>query len=276
MIKVTVWNENVQEQGLSALPPEMLERLKADTERGQFFINFLETSAREIKVVHPEGIHNTLKALLEEEEDIQVRTVTMDMPECGLTEEVIDDTDVLLWWAHIAHERVPDQVVARVKEAVLKGMGFIPLHSAHQCKPLQALLGTSGSLGWREGDRARVWCVNPAHPIARGIPAYIDLPEEEMYSEYFDIPQPDEQVFISWYSGGEVFRSGDVWYRGYGKIFYFQPGHETNLSYFNPHIRQIIKNAVRWAAPAVRREAIDCPHVQVSAEARYAEEHKDK
>ena len=270
MIRVTVWNENVQEQGVKALPQELLDRIDAGDEQAKFIREFLETSAREIQVVHPEGIHNTLKALLSEEEDITVRTVTMDMPECGLTQEVLDDTDVLLWWAHIAHERVPDEIAARVKDAVLRGMGFIPLHSAHQCKPLQMLLGTSGSLGWREGDRCRVWCVNPAHPIARGIPAYIDLAEEEMYSEYFDIPHPDEQVFISWYAGGEVFRSGCVWYRGYGRIFYFQPGHETNRSYFNPYVRRILKNAVRWAAPATRREAIDCPHVQVSPEAAWA------
>ena len=272
MIKVTIWNENVQEQGIQGMPQEVWDRIDADKERAKFFREFLETSAREIKVVHPNGIHNTLKAILEEEEDIVVRTVTLDMPECGLTQELLDDTDVLLWWAHIAHERVPDEIAMRVKDAVLKGMGFIPLHSAHQCKPLQMLLGTSGALKWREGDRSRVWCCSPAHPIARGIPEYIDLPEEEMYGEYFDIPQPDEQVFISWYSGGEVFRSGCVWNRGYGRIFYFQPGHETNRSYFIPEIRQIIKNAVRWAAPAVRRDVIDCPHAQVSPEAKYAAE----
>ncbi len=270
MIRVTVWNENVQEQGVKSLPPELLEKMAGGDAQAKFIHDFLEKSAQEIKVVHPNGIHNTLKEILEEEEDITVRTVTLDMPECGLTQEVLDDTDVLVWWAHIAHERVPDEIVARVKDAVLRGMGFIPLHSAHQCKPLQALLGTSGSLGWREGDRSRVWCVNPTHPIAKGIPAYIDLPEEEMYSEFFDIPQPDEQVFISWYAGGEVFRSGNVWYRGYGRIFYFQPGHETNRSYFIPEVRQIIKNAVRWAAPTMRREKIDCPHLQVSAEAAYA------
>jgi len=275
MIKVTVWNENMQERGLEGLPAERVEQMKNDP-RGKFFMEFLEKSAREIKVVHPEGIHGTLKAMLEEEEDIQVRVVTCEMPENGLTQEVIDDTDVLVWWAHIGHDKVSDEVAARVKNAVVRGMGFVPLHSAHQCKPLQQLLGTFGDLGWREGDRSRVWCCNPAHPIAKGIPTYIDLPEEEMYCEPFGIPEPDEQVFISWFKGGEVFRSGNCWYRGAGKIFYFQPGHETNWSYHNPYVRQIIKNAVRWAAPTYRIEKIECPHITPSPEELYAQKEAEK
>lgn len=264
MIKVTVWNENVQENGLK------FAEIDESIPESKFIKEFLEKSEREIKVVHPNGIHNTLKDLLSEEEDIQVRTVTLDMPECGLTQEVLDDTDVLVWWAHIAHDRVPDEIAMRVKQAVLKGMGFIPLHSAHQCKPLQMLLGTSGALKWREDDRARVWCCCPAHPIAQGIPESFELPEEEMYCEFFDIPKPDDLVFISWYAGGEVFRSGCTWTRGYGKIFYFQPGHETQRSYFVPEVRQIIKNAVRWAAPAMRIPEISCPHAAESAEEKYA------
>ena len=270
MIKVTVWNENVQENGTRFMPPELVAKMAGDDAQAKFICEFLEKSAREIKVVHPNGIHNTLKEMLEEEEDIQVRTATLDMPECGLTQEVLDDTDVLVWWAHIAHDRVPDEIAMRVKQAVLKGMGFIALHSAHQCKPLQMILGTSGSLQWREGDRSRVWCCCPTHPIAKGIPLSIELPEEEMYGEFFDIPKPDDQVFISWFAGGEIFRSGCTWTRGYGKIFYFQPGHETNRSYYIPEIRQIIKNAVRWAVPVMRREEISCPHAEVTPEAKWA------
>ena len=263
MIRVTVWNENVQEQGLKNVT---LDTSKPNYE---FIKAFLEKSEREIKVVHPNGIHNTLKALFEEDDDVRVRTVTLDMPECGLTQEVLDDTDVLVWWAHVAHDRVPNEIALRVKDAVLRGMGFIALHSAHQCRPLQMLLGTSGSLKWREDDRARVWCCCPTHPIAAGVPESFDLDEEEMYCEFFDIPKPDDLIFISWYQGGEVFRSGCTWSRGYGKIFYFQPGHETQRSYFNPNVRRILKNAVRWAAPTVRIEKISCPHAEVSAEAQY-------
>ena len=182
----------------------------------------------------------------------------------------LEDTDVLVWWAHVAHDRVPDEIALRVKEYVNRGMGFIALHSAHPSKPMQYILGTSGTLQWREGDRARVWCTCPTHPIAKGIPASFELPSEEMYGEYFDIPKPDDLVFISWFAGGEVFRSGCTWTRGYGKIFYFQPGHETQRSYYVPEVRQIIKNAVRWANPVVRMPKLECPHAQVSAEERYA------
>ena len=201
-----------------------------------------------------------------------VRTVTLGMPECGLTQEVLDDTDVLVWWAHVAHDRVPDEIVKRVKDAVLKGMGFIGLHSAHPSKPMQAILGTSGRLQWREGDRSRVWCTCPTHPIARGIPESFELADEEMYGEYFDIPKPDDLVFVSWFAGGEVFRSGCTWTRGMGRIFYFQPGHETQPSYYVPEVRQILKNAVRWAAPTVRVDSLDCPHTAVAPEAKYREE----
>ena len=268
MIRVTVWNENVQEHGMKNV------HLDESLANYQFIKEFLEKSEREIKKVHPDGIHNTLKALFEEEEDFRVRTATLDMPECGLTQEVLDDTDVLVWWAHIAHDRVPDEIVERVHRAILKGMGFIALHSAHQCKPLQRTLGTSGALKWREDDRARVWCCNPTHPIAQGIPESFDLDEEEMYCEFFDIPKPDDLIFISWYAGGEVFRSGCTWSRGLGKIFYFQPGHATQRSYYNPNVRRILKNAVRWAVPVKRIEKIECPHTPVSMEAKYAEAHR--
>ena len=266
MIKVTVWNEFVQERGLEAIPN--YEQLPQDIKE------HFQKSAVEIKKVHPNGIHNTLKDMLGEEEDFEVRTVTMDMPECGLTKEVLDDTDVLVWWAHVAHDRVPDEIALRVKRYVNAGMGFIGLHSAHPSKPMQYILGATGRLQWREGDRARVWCCCPTHPIAQGIPASFELPEEEMYGEYFDIPKPDDLVFISWFAGGEVFRSGCTWTRGLGKIFYFQPGHETQRSYYVPEVRQVIKNAVRWANPVMKIEVpgpekdFPCPHAQVSAEAK--------
>ena len=260
MIKVTVWSEHVQERGLEAIPD--YEKLPQDIQE------HFQKSAKAIKEVHPNGIHKTLKDLLSEEEDFQERTCTLEMPECGLTEEVLDDTDVLVWWAHVAHDCVPDEIALRVKEYVNRGMGFIALHSAHPSKPMQYILGTSGTLQWREGDRARVWCTCPTHPIAEGIPASFELPAEEMYGEYFDIPKPDDLVFISWFAGGEVFRSGCTWTRGYGKIFYFQPGHETQRSYYVPEVRRIIKNAVRWAKPVVRMPKLECPHAQVSAEER--------
>ena len=255
MIKVTVWNEFVQEQADVKVQPCM-KNWKLDEEGRRH----VAASAQKIRALHGEGIHATLRDLFSEDADVQVSHIgTLDMPECGLTEEVLADTDVLVWWAHVAHDFVPDSVVARVCDHVRRGMGIIFLHSAHLCKPLTTLLGTSCTLRWRDGDTENLWCCNPMHPIARGVPACIHLEKEEMYGEFFDIPAPDELIFLGSFAGGEVFRSGCVWNRGYGKVFYFQPGHETNPSYFQPDIRKILKNAVHYVAnPGFRLEKLEC------------------
>ena len=268
MIKVTIWNEYLQER-MDEPGLELVQKWNASEEARKM----LAERAREIRAVHTGGsIHDTLQKMIEEDDELRAcHIATLGMEQCGLTDEVLDDTDVLVWWAHIAHDMVPEEVVARVHERVLKGMGIIFLHSAHMSKVMQRVLGTSGTLRWREGDFCRVWNACPAHPIAKGIPESFELEEEEMYGEYFDIPRPDDQVFLSWYRGGEVFRSGCTWTRGYGRIFYFQPGHETNPSYFNPHVRQIIRNAVHWTAPRVpMREKLECVHAAVAPEERRA------
>ncbi len=266
MIRVTVWYEYVQEAGelRDDMPlPWITEENRAECQA------FLAETSRRIKEVYPSGVMGTICEHLEQCADMQVTGVNLYMPEYGLSDELLNHTDVLIWWAHIAHEMVPDSLVEKIKERVQRGMGFIALHSAHPSKPLQALLGTSGSLKWREGDFCRVWNVNPTHPIAAGIPENFELPDEEMYGEFFDIPKPDDLVFLNWYRGGEVFRGGCTWNRGYGKIFYFQPGHETSPSYHNPYVKKIIENAVRWAAPVMWRENLDCPNVLEPPESRY-------
>ena len=198
-------------------------------------------------LIYPDGIHATLAASLEKE-GFEVRTATLDEPEHGLSGEVLDSTDVLLWWGHAAHEAVTDEVVERVHERVLGGMGLIVLHSGHFSRIFKRLMGTTCDLKWRHDDTERLWVVAPGHPIAEGIGEYIEL-EEEMYGEHFDVPQPDELVFVSWFGGGEVFRSGLCYRRGAGRIFYFRPGHEENRSYHNPDVLRVIQNAVRWSAP---------------------------
>jgi trehalose utilization protein len=184
-----------------------------------------------------------------------------------ITREALGNTDVLLWWGHKYHDKVPDGIAALVTERVQMGLGFVALHSAHLSKPFTRLMGTSGTLGWRDGDRERLWVASPAHPIAAGVPAYINLENEEMYSEPFDIPAPEDTVFIGWFAGGEVFRSGVTFRRGYGKVFYFQPGHEEYPTYSHPDIQRILRNAAAWAAPAARRAALDCPNMLPAAEA---------
>ena len=221
-----------------------------------------ERTHENVREVYPDGIHMTLSRALQCE-DIEVKTVTLLDDQCGLTDETLKNTDVLIWWGHMAHGEVPDEVAQRVRDHVQMGMGAIFLHSAHESKPFKLLMGTPCSLTWREdGDFERVWVVNPAHPIAQGIGRFIYLPHEETYGEPFTVPEPLETVFIGGYEGGEVFRSGMTYVRGNGKIFYFQPGHETNPTFKIPEIQKVIKNAVYWANPIYRTTALGCPHVE--------------
>jgi trehalose utilization protein len=204
-----------------------------------------------VAAVYPHGIHEAIADGLREHADFQVRTATLDEPEHGLTQAVLDETDVLTWWGHKAHGEVSDEVVARVQRRVLAGMGLIALHSGHHSKIFIKLMGTTCSLRWREADeRERIWVVSPGHPIAAGLDAQFEIPEAEMYGEFFDVPAPDELVFVSWFQGGNIFRSGGCWRRGNGKVFYFRPGHETYPIYYMPVVRQVLANAVRWAAPS--------------------------
>lgn len=227
MIRVTVWNENRHEQ-----------------------------TNEKVREVYPEGIHGAIASFLKEE-DYEVRTATLDEPEHGLTEEVLNNTDVLLWWGHVAHDEVDDEIVKKVQQRVLDGMGLIVLHSGHFSKIFKTLMGTSCDLKWREaGEKERLWVVDPAHPIAEGIGEYFELEHEEMYGEHFDIPVPDELIFMSWFEGGEVFRSGVTYTRGNGKIFYFRPGHETHPTYYNENVQRVIQNAVKWAAPVKRERPV--------------------
>jgi len=218
MIKVTVWNEFRHEKKDEA-----------------------------VRKIYPEGIHQTLATFLQKA-GFTVNTATLDQPVHGLTETVLDETEVLIWWGHIAHHEVEDLVVQRIYNRVLQGMGLIVLHSGHFSKIFKKLMGTSCDLKWREaGEKQRLWVVDPTHPIVQGIGEYIELDREEMYGEHFDIPTPDELLLISWFQGGEVFRSGCTFKRGNGKIFYFQPGHETYPTYNQEQVQQIIINAVKWA-----------------------------
>ncbi len=234
-IRVTVWNENIHE----SRPDSQTARL------------------------YPTGIHGAIADGLAAElgDQVAVRTATMDQAEHGLTEEVVDSTDVMLWWGHEDHPGVDDAVVERVHRAVLGGMGLLVLHSAHYSKIFRRLMGTTCSLRWRnDGDREVVWTVAPRHPIAAGVPDPLVIAQQEMYGEYFDIPVPEELIFLSSFSGGEVFRSGATWTRGRGRVFYFSPGDQEYPVYLHPGIRRVLANAVQWAAPTGRAELLDATH----------------
>ena len=234
MIRVTVWNEYIHEREYEG-----------------------------IRRIYPDGIHGCIGRFLSSNDDITVNYATLDMPEHGLIDDVLENTDVLIWWGHCAHEKVADEIVERVKNHVHRGMGLIALHSAHHSRIMKALLGTSLNLSWKHGDSEKLFCVNPAHPIAAGITAPIILENEEMYGEFFDIPKPDDEIFIGWFKSGHVFRSGVTFTRGMGRIFYFQPGHEEYPIYHNPQIQRIITNAVRWAAPFRKMEkSFECVQVK--------------
>jgi len=202
-----------------------------------------------VQAIYPEGMHMVIAAALREA-GLPVRTATLDEPEHGLTAEVLAETDVLIWWGHLAHGEVQDEVVERVCGRVLDGMGLIALHSAHFSKVFKRLMGTGCDLKWREGDdHERLWVVAPGHPIAEGLGETIELAGEEMYCEFFDVPPPEALVFVSWFSGGEVFRSGCCYTRGSGRVFYFRPGHETYPTYHHREVQRVLANAARWAAP---------------------------
>ncbi len=230
MMKVTVWNEFQHEK----TKPYILE-------------------------LYPGGLHEYIASFLRSD-DIEVRCATLDDENCGLTDEVLDDTDVLIWWGHMAHHKVSDEVVDRVQTHIQSGMGLIALHSAHFSKIFKRMMGTTCSLKWRDGARERIWTIMPNHPIAEGVDETFVLDPEEMYGEAFDIPTPDEIIFLGWFNGGEVFRSGCTFTRGHGKIFYFQPGHESNPSFRNENVQKIIRNAVKWACPIKKNIKIECPH----------------
>ena len=224
---------------------------------------FLHEKDAHVAEIYPDGIHKAIGAGIDELGDFSLKYATLEEPEHGLTDEVLADTDTLVWWGHMAHDRVSDETVEKVHAQVLSGMGLIVLHSGHFAKVFKRALGTNCSLKWREADeKERLWNLEPSHPIMKGIPDYFELPEEEMYGERFDIPTPDRLLMISWFQGGEVFRSACTWTRGHGRVFYFRPGHETYPTYKNEHVLRIIANAARWAGRRVDIDTSKAPNTQ--------------
>jgi trehalose utilization protein len=229
--------------------------------------NVHEKDMPKVQSIYPKGMHECIAdGFREESGAFEVRTVTQDMPEHGLTDDVLATTDVMTWWGHAAHHLVEDSIVQKVKARVLEGMGLIVLHSGHYSKIFKSLMGTTCSLCWREADELeRIWLCNPAHPIVQGIEGpYFEIPQEEMYGEPFGIPEPTETLLIGHFEGGNVFRSGCLFNRGNGQIFYFQPGHETYPIYYQKEIRLIIRNAAKFVAPRGGVWKDSAPHIPLS------------
>ncbi len=225
--------------------------------------NFHERNDQQVAAVYPQGIHGAIAALLAEDPGIVPATATLDQPQQGLPAELLAENDVLLWWGHKKHQEVSEETVDRVLAQVWQGLGLIVLHSGHLSKIFRRLMGTPCTLRWRvAGEKQKLWVADPGHPIAAGLPGMIEIEPEEMYGEPFAVPQPDETVFISSFGqGGEVFRSGLTWRRGHGRVFYFQPGHQTYPTYHHPAVGLILRNAVAWACNPRPRdgEILTCP-----------------
>ncbi len=245
--------------------------------------NVHERENEVVAEVYPDGMHACIAAGLNEDAGITADTATLQDPEHGITVERLAHTDVLLWWGHAAHGDVSDIAVQRIADAVYSGMGLILLHSAHFAKVFKHLMGAPCNLTWREaGERERLWVTAPGHPIAQGLPRHFELEQEEMYGEPFGVPEPLETVFISWFQGGEVFRSGLTYRRGAGNLFYFRPGHETYPTYYDANVKRVLKNAVHWAHNPQRLigDMHDAPNVPVETalepiKARGPRLHKD-
>ena len=223
-----------------------------------------EKSDENVAKLYPNGLHAAIGEFLSKNDDMKITLAALDDPDQGLPDEVLNNTDVLLWWGHMNHGEVKDDLVERIRQRVyVGGMGFIALHSAHHSKPFRAIVGTTGNLLWGDNQKEIIWNTMPSHPIAAGIPSHFELPEEELYAEPFQIPQPDAHIFEGWYEHGYVFRTGCTFLRGAGRVFYFQPGHETCPSFYDANVQRIITNGVRWAAPNDFGYEIEsgCPYV---------------
>jgi len=202
----------------------------------------------DINTVVAEGLKASLK-------DWEVVVANLSDADQGCSPESMKKTDVLLWWGHQKHGQVKDENVAEIVRRVKEdGMGFIALHSSHFCKPLKRVLGTN--CGFKayvaDGSALKVIVKDPSHPIAKGVKDF-EQPHTERYSEPFQVPEPEAVPFDGEYTlpdgSKEKSRQGLCWTCGKGKVFYFQPGHETYPVYEDPNIRLILHNTVLWAAP---------------------------
>lgn len=86
--------------------------------------------------VYPNFLGNQLAKHLRKQEHLSVVVVTPDDPQQGLSDENLDQADVLIWWGHRRHKEITPEtgqkIVARIQSGDLQ---MIALHSAHFATP---------------------------------------------------------------------------------------------------------------------------------------------
>jgi len=207
------------------------------------------------KNVYPNDINGAVAEGLKDLKGWDVVVANLSDPEQGLPDDLLNRADVLIWWGHQRHDQVKDALVAKIVKRVKEdGMGFISLHSSHFAKPNKALMGTPCTWGAYVGDSTtlKVTVKDSKHPIAKGVKEFT-IVHNERYSDPYAVPTPKSVVFegVATLKDGkeDPSQQGLTWEIGKGKVFYFQPGHETNPVFFDPNVKKIMMNAVKWAAP---------------------------
>lgn len=206
------------------------------------------------KNVYPNDINAAIAEGLKPLKGWEVQAVSINDPDQGLPDDLLNSASALIWWGHQRHGDVKDELVAKIKTRVTEeGMGFIATHSAHYSKALKAILGTPCGWSYYTDDGAKLDMVvkAPTHPICKGVKDFT-IPHTERYGDPFQCPTPETVLFDGIYTmkddKTEHCLQGFTWTIGKGRVMYFQPGHEGYPIYFMPEVQQIFRNGVQWVA----------------------------
>lgn len=200
--------------------------------------------------VYPDDIDGALADVLGRQAGLVVSRGRLTDLQAGLSDQVLDASDALVWWGHLRHDAVPDDRALAVVKRVREGrLGFVALYAACGSKPFRQMMSMPCEPGsWREDGRPEFVSIKaPDHPIARGI-APFTISKTDMFSEPFAVPEPETVVFVSSWQKGETLRSGLTWTIGKGRVAYLRTGPDNYPVLFHPSIRQAIANSVRWVS----------------------------
>ncbi len=213
-----------------------------------------QTEPREL---YPTGISGALAEHLNQQKGFEAKTAQLTDAESGLPEAALAQTDVLVWFGHKKHGEVPDEIVDRVVKHIReRGMGFVGLHSTHFSKVLKKALGATGA--WSSykklGQPEQMWVVSPKHPIAKGVTDFA-IPKEEIYTEPFEVPEPEAVIVEGTWPSGHRNREVMVWTLDKGRFVYIRAGHEEYPIYFMPPMQTLVRNSILWAAGKTKAPA---------------------